>query len=744
MANFQPDLNIEYDGRLLNGTDLLYDTTQGVRIWGNATQDNYSIGDTTTGGVDYTYGTNNLAFGQNALNATGSSKQYNIAIGTNSLKALTGTSNNNIGIGRNAGWQAISLTSNVFIGTEILNSYTTGLLDSSVFIGNKVCRLLTSGGSTNVIIGNKALSYATSVGIGNIVIGDAIGDISLNASGVASIGNNAVYLGAGINIDGTYLAGGSVTIGAYAGVPRTSGTSYDVCIGWNAGFNSTGISQVIIGSDANGGAGSVSIGRLAGASLNATGSNNIIIGFQAATNLTTGSNNIIIGANLSAQSAIGSNNIDILTNAGNAGIQYTHSTGLLSLKSTKANIEGRLSVGSSTSTAIANIAMLGTISGATTAYAVFDNAEIQTDVTATAYNYYSQPKIVASHPGLTRLDHFTAVQGTLNNTTVTNQYGFAVGNTLQDAVNNTAFYGNLQLNTKIVNTMSQTGTTVTAVTTIAHTLKVGSVVSIMGCSDASFDISRAIVTAISTTTVLNDTFTFTVTTTRTVGSTTVTGTLTDLSDLNLEMLGTAPNLINGYLLAGRSNPYFDSMQVGDPGGTQIFPNNQFVGGIAAITNSTNLTFGASITLFKNYSATPTDMTAAPTGMNIGHIYWGTTDGRKYINAASINVRTTDVTNPANSGGGGARTDMIFNVANNAMPAEIARFTGATGLLQMAAGKSITIEGVQLNTGTKANTAWLASGTANSTTFLRGDGTWATATGTSVTPSIARTFALMGA
>jgi hypothetical protein len=431
MANFQPDTLIKYDGQLLNGGSLLYDTAQGVRIWGDAAQDNYSIGDTTTGGVDSTYGLNNLAFGAYALNTVASGKQYNIAIGNDSLRAMAGSSNNNIAIGRGGAIQAPSLTYNVFIGTDILSSYTSvSTLSDSILIGQSILQTITSGGSSNVLIGSGILPSATSCGIGNIILGSNIGGTALGA------GTSSVIIGASAADLCDYLPSGSVYIGYASGVPASSATTpYNVCIGWGSGSASsltgTEVRIVAIGADSNAGDKSVSIGYGAGlgsggslyniligyqTGSNVSGQSNTIIGSSAGTNLTTGSNNIIIGQGVNAQTVSGSNNIDILTNSGTTGIQYTNSSSTLKLLGSLVNIPaGRFLINGTTSDDNIPMQVSPTISTTTTAniYTYYHTPSISPTVgnlNGNAIGIYVNPKYISNFIPNAGSSHYSGMQ----------------------------------------------------------------------------------------------------------------------------------------------------------------------------------------------------------------------------------------------------------------------------------------------------------------------------------------------
>jgi hypothetical protein len=80
------------------------------------------------------------------------------------------------------------------------------------------------------------------------------------------------------------------------------------------------------------------------------------------------------------------------------------------------------------------------ITGATTAYANFTNAIVQSDVTSQARGYLSTLSTAAASFTLGTLRHFHAAQGTIGaGSAVTTQYGFLSENNLIDATTNYAF-----------------------------------------------------------------------------------------------------------------------------------------------------------------------------------------------------------------------------------------------------------------------------------------------------------------
>jgi uncharacterized protein YbaP (TraB family) len=106
-------------------------------------------------------------------------------------------------------------------------------------------------------------------------------------------------------------------------------------------------------------------------------------------------------------------------------------------------LAGALGIGTTSLTGY-NLRVSKNITGATTAYGVMSDGVIQSDVTASARSYYSNPSTSAAAFTLTNLYHFIADQSTIGSgSSVTNQYGFLVGASVIGATNNYAYYGNI-------------------------------------------------------------------------------------------------------------------------------------------------------------------------------------------------------------------------------------------------------------------------------------------------------------
>lgn len=670
MANFQPAANIEYDGRLLNGTDLLYDTTQGVRIWGNPTQDNYSIGDTTTGGVDSTYGNNNLAFGQFALNATAlSSKQYNIAIGSSVFQSLGGTislptSGSNIGMGLNVAKLVPYAINNILLGKDVLKTYSsTTVLQGQTIVGALNLTLATSVGLRNTVIGSNNLQTCTDIGTYNVVIGSAIGE------SITSGNNSSVFIGGQLSTTGSYLPGNSVTIGYSAGSNGlTTGGKFNTFIGYSATATDDSTYTTIIGANAAGTSQSTIIGASAGATTT-TGLGNIIIGYNSGGGLTTGIKNIIIGHSRAAQSATSDNNIDIVTHTGSGA----------TITVTNLNSVGNIITCNSTTLTVGQpISVSGT----------FTNGSI-VGHTGTVIYY------IISTNGSTTF----SLSGTPGGTSVTLTSGTGAGPTFTTSgptgFRFTTGTGTISLLAPLVNMPSGrlliNGTT----------------------SDDNIPVQIS----------------------PTINTTSTTNIYTYYHTPSINPINTN---LTGNVIGINIFPKYISNFIPNSGASHYSAAQITAGSTSALTTAIPDVRGLTIAFQPGfYAATvaPVEYThirlADPTlngSTATYNIYSGSNTSTGKWNLYLIGTSPNHIL-----------SKVLLGSTTDSGTGEILQVTG-TALIS----SNLKVAGTQINTSTQANTAWLATGTANSTTFLRGDGTWATVTGTSVTPSIARTFALMGA
>lgn len=275
-------------GSLTGQTDSAtpFETSLGYQA-GNV---NTGINNTFVGyqaGALNTTGTDNTAVGFNALDANTTGVR-NTAIGRDVLGSNTASDNS--GLGNNALLVNTTGSQNAAFGSRTLDANTTGAQNAA--FGNDALGANTTG-SNNTAIGYQA-GWNTTATTGNVLVGSQCGR---NANGNYNIGMGQFALASGIGTE-------NVVIG-YAAASDSGDKYYSVVIGSEAGY--------AIKADG----GTVAIGRRALYGFNSvTSSQNVAIGYSAASTLTSGTNNIVIGTSAQPSAASVSNEITL----GNASI----------------------------------------------------------------------------------------------------------------------------------------------------------------------------------------------------------------------------------------------------------------------------------------------------------------------------------------------------------------------------------------------------------------------------------------
>jgi hypothetical protein len=191
------------------------------------------------------------------IRASNDSKK-NVVIGVNAGTALAG------GAGQ--------AQEHVFIGYQAGKMVTTA--EANTFIGARAGDAVTTGGH-NFALGRDALTGLTT-GTWNAVMGSRAGQVLTTGTKNVLLGGDA----------GRYLGGAA---------------SYNVLMGYGAGYGSNGESFYN---------NTLAMGYNAGFGLT-TGNNNILLGHNAGNSLTTGGSNILIGYDVDATSASASNELNI-------------------------------------------------------------------------------------------------------------------------------------------------------------------------------------------------------------------------------------------------------------------------------------------------------------------------------------------------------------------------------------------------------------------------------------------------
>ena len=248
----------------------------------------------STGGTlsTATAGTSNFRAGVNAGNSIASGGNYNVVVGDESGTAITDGDENTF-IGHASGDALTRGKNNVAVGKNALSTEVFGC--RSVAVGHAALfnqTFSTETNALNVAVGFSAGATITS-GANNTLIGGSAGGAINTGDQNAIIGTNAG--------DALTTGNKNVAIGKDA---LTGGTTYDgnVAIGWEA----LKVANNTTGSDGN----NIAIGADA-ASAVSTGIRNVLIGVSCAGTLRTGGGNVMLGQGTDVSAAGSENQITI-------------------------------------------------------------------------------------------------------------------------------------------------------------------------------------------------------------------------------------------------------------------------------------------------------------------------------------------------------------------------------------------------------------------------------------------------
>ena len=107
-------------------------------------------------------------------------------------------------------------------------------------------------------------------------------------------------------------------------------------------------------------------------------------------------------------------------------------------------LRGSLGIGTTSALSFVNVNLARRIGGSATAWSFYNQGQIQSDVTNTAFYFSTEANTQATAFTVANIFHYNAQQSAIGlGSSVINQFGYAVNSTLIGATNNYGFYGNI-------------------------------------------------------------------------------------------------------------------------------------------------------------------------------------------------------------------------------------------------------------------------------------------------------------